>query len=549
MTDATGTYTLTGVTDTPITREAAANATVTYNITGNADTLNLTSDANSMVTITQTANVADVLNLLANGGTITLNETQTADKIFATVENGGKLITNGDYSGTSASGSLTYSGGGGSIIVGTSGTYSAAMLSQVVYGFKSSVDIFDDLHLKFSGVTGYSIATGTTSGQQTITINDTSGNFVFTTSGTTMTTGSYTSLTSGPLKLTADSTGGTNIAACFLAGVRILTPDGEVAVESISVGDLVSVVSSGKTVSEPVKWIGSRIVKLSNDAALDAYPVRVCTGAVADNIPHRDLLITSEHCLLVDDVLIPVRMLVNGTSIKVDTSIEDFSFFHIELEKHAILIANGMKTESYLDTGNRGNFGNIAISNLRPDYSINANHKSWATDAVAPLAVDRETVEPIWNRLVARSLERRMSKVEQAPGMVSDPNLRLKLDNGHEVRACWHDAQHYMFHIPHGRRAVRLLSRSAVPAEVIGPFVDDRRRLGVAVSSLVLWHGLDEQVIHPDKLTLWGWHHSDNASWTNGDAELDVPEAGAETYLDIHVSATMLYYDSTMLAA
>lgn len=549
MADASGTYTLTGTTGTPITREAAANATVTYTITGNADTLNITGDAGSAVTITQTANVADVLNLIANDGTITLSETQTSDTISATVENGGKVVTGGNFSGTSSSSTLNFGTGGGSFVLGVSGTYSAATLSQVIHGFTSSADTVDDTHLKFTGVTGYSIAAGSTSGQQTITIDDSSGNFVFTTSGTSFATGSYTSLTSGPLKLTADSTGGTNVTACFLAGTMITTPDGETAVEALSVGDLVSVIEHGKTVSRPVTWIGSRTMSLGAEAATDAYPVRIRAGAFAENVPHRDLLVTSEHCIHVNDVLVPVRMLVNDASIVIDTSITRFTYFHIELERHAILIAEGLQTESYLDTGNRDNFGNAAVPSMRPDLSIHAEHKSWTTDAAAPLAVDRAAVEPIWNRIRERATAIGLDPATQPVGMTNQPDLRLLLDDGQTLFPCWQSAQHYMFQIPFGTRAMRLLSRAAVPAEVIGPFLDDRRTLGVAVDKFVLWHGLDEQVIQPRWLELAGWYVGGGPSWTNGEAELDLPWVTDDTVLDVHLAATMLYRDDVSFAA
>jgi len=51
-------------------------------------------------------------------------------------------------------------------------------------------------------------------------------------------------------------------------------------------------------------------------------------------------------------------------------------------------------------------------------------------------------------------------------------------------------------------------------------------------------------------LALNGWHGSeDGLRWTNGNAELDLPEAGTETFLDIHLAATMNYQDEHRLAA
>ena len=89
---------------------------------------------------------------------------------------------------------------------------------------------------------------------------------------------------------------------------------------------------------------------------------------------------------------------------------------------------------------------------------------------------------------------------------------------------------------------MRLLSRASVPAETIGPFVDDRRRLGVAVDKLVLWNGLDDTVVPLAQLARDGWHDSEGSfRWTNGNAAINLPQAGAETFLDIHLTGTAVY--------
>lgn len=546
MTDTSGNYTLTGVTGTPITREAGANTTVTYTLTGAADTFNITGDAGSAVTITQTADVADVLNLVANDGTITLGETQTPDTIAATVENGGKLVTGGNFSGTSTSGSLSFGTGGGSIVLGTSGTYSAGTLSQLVSGFTNSSDILDDQHLKFTGVTGYTIAAGTTSGTQTVTIDDSSGNFIFTAKGTNLATGSYTSLTNGPLKLTADSTGGTNVTACFLAGVRISTPKGDVAVESLIVGDLVSVMEDSKIVSHPVKWIGNRKIKLSNGAKLEAYPVRVRAGAITDGVPYRDLLVTSDHCIHVGGHLIPVRMLVNDASITIDTGITSFTYYHVELDRHAILIADGLEAESYLDTGNRICFeDNMQV--LRPELFANQTHARWYTEAAAPLAVDRATVEPIWEEFRRRAVVLGFA-FPDAPVLVKDPGIHLVSDAGHRIMPTLTDGRFFAFVVPSDVKSIRLASRAASPSETTGPFLDDRRALGVLVGRIGVHQGRSytSLSLHLTDERLSGWHsvENDTCRWTDGDALLpvsDLSTLGEPTYIDIEVLAAGPY--------
>jgi hypothetical protein len=75
-------------------------------------------------------------------------------------------------------------------------------------------------------------------------------------------------------------------------------------------------------------------------------------GALADNVPHHDLRTTKGHSLFIDDVLIPVEFLVNHRSIFWDDRAQEVIVYHIELETHDALIANGAAAESYRDDGN-----------------------------------------------------------------------------------------------------------------------------------------------------------------------------------------------------
>ncbi len=324
-------------------------------------------------------------------------------------------------------------------------------------------------------------------------------------------------------------------ATCFLRGTMIATPGGETAVESLQAGDLVRVIENGVSVSRPISWVGGRSMDTARFGnRKEAYPVRIRMHAVSENVPHCDLLVTPEHCILVGDGLVPARMLVNGGSVIVDRSLPVYDFFHIELDTHGILLAEGLHAESYLDTGNRDLFvdGNAGVS-VGHDLPM-----------AAPLVVARDLVEAIWDRLADRARLLGFPCSDIAPALTDQPNLRLLLEDGRELDACWHDAERHMFHIPRNARPVRLLSRSGVPAEIIGPFVDDRRTLGVAVGKLVLWTGLQDVVVPTGAPGLGGWHTEEGTHrWTDGQAELDLPEAGPDTFLDVHLVGTGLYYD------
>ncbi|PHY94849.1 hypothetical protein CSR02_04105, partial [Acetobacter pomorum] len=102
-----------------------------------------------------------------------------------------------------------------------------------------------------------------------------------------------------------------------------------------------------------VIWVGKAHAtvrpELTDDEA--GWPVRILKDAIADGVPYKDMLITAEHCMFFKGKLVPVRMLVNGVSIFYDKSITSYDYYHVETEQHSVITADGMLTESYLDTG------------------------------------------------------------------------------------------------------------------------------------------------------------------------------------------------------
>ncbi|MFC3956211.1 Hint domain-containing protein, partial [Gluconobacter wancherniae] len=165
---------------------------------------------------------------------------------------------------------------------------------------------------------------------------------------------------------------------CFLSGSMIDTPKGDVPVENIRMGDTVIAYVHGVSQETTVTWAGKARATvrphLRNDEA--GYPVRILKDAVSDGVPYKDMLITPEHCLFFDGRFIPARMLINGSSIFYDKSITTYDYYHIETEHHAVIKADGMLTESYLDTGNRRAF--IQEGNL---VSLRNTNQNWENDA------------------------------------------------------------------------------------------------------------------------------------------------------------------------
>ena len=136
------------------------------------------------------------------------------------------------------------------------------------------------------------------------------------------------SATDGIVPPSSDGAGGADVTAlCFCAGTMLATPDGEVPVEDLAVGD--RVLTAGGEV-RPIVWIGLGRVLASRGRRTAATPVIVRKGALADNVPHRDLHVTKGHALWLDGVLIPVEFLVNHRSILWDDRAQEVALYHVE---------------------------------------------------------------------------------------------------------------------------------------------------------------------------------------------------------------------------
>jgi collagen type I alpha len=143
--------------------------------------------------------------------------------------------------------------------------------------------------------------------------------------------------------------------ACFARGTRIATETGLLAVEYLRVGD--RMIADGGEV-QPIVWIGQRTVNCRTHPRPETvWPVRIARGAFGDNVPVRDLCLSPDHAVFVDGVLVPVKLLVNDTSIRAKPA-DMVTYYHVELPRHDLLLAEGLRVESYLDTGDRSNFAN-----------------------------------------------------------------------------------------------------------------------------------------------------------------------------------------------
>jgi hypothetical protein len=207
----------------------------------------------------------------------------------------------------------------------------------------------------------------------------------------------------------ADSVfGAGSFFVCFAGGTRIRTDRGEAAVESLRAGDLVATVSGRGAPLKPVLWVGRRRVVLAGHPNADAIaPVRIRAGALAENTPSRDLLVSPDHCMFLDGALVAARLLVNGTSITVEAGLAEVTYYHVELEGHDVLLAEGAAAESWLDCDNRAWFENAPVARIGVGGTLAEAGSGWdASRACAPLLHGGEALAAIRAAIEARSADR-----------------------------------------------------------------------------------------------------------------------------------------------
>ncbi len=316
-------------------------------------------------------------------------------------------------------------------------------------------------------------------------------------------------------------------ALCFVAGTRIATPSGEVPVERLAVGNTI-VTASGCVA--PIVWIGTGRVMVARGRRSAATPVIVRRGALADNVPHCDLHVTKGHSLFLDDVLIPVEVLVNHHSIVWDDHAQEVAIYHIELATHDVLLANAAPAESYRDDGNRWLFSNANTGwGLAP------------LDACAPTLTGGPLVDATWRRLLERAVPR------PCVPLTGDPDLHLSVD-GLRLEGKPQADGAYVFRLPRVPTHLRIISRAGVPQELGS--ARDPRPLGIAITRITVRQASRLRLIDADDPALADGFHAFEADngfrWTDGDAGVPLSlfsGLAGSCELVLHVACATHYLD------
>jgi hypothetical protein len=173
-------------------------------------------------------------------------------------------------------------------------------------------------------------------------------------------------------------------------------------VEGLRVGDQVRTAAGDL---REVIWIGHRRIDCRRHRRpREVWPARVAAGAFGDLGPHRDLWLSPDHAVLVENALIPIRHLINGATIA-QVPVDVVAYHHLELPRHEVLLAEGLPAESYLNTGNASNF-----SNRNGPVALHADFSPllWEADSCAPLVVTGPQLDAArrWVNALASTAER-----------------------------------------------------------------------------------------------------------------------------------------------
>ena len=421
-----GTFTVNG--PTTITGDAsdAGSLTITAN---NTLTVEGTFTASGNLTIDSGATL-DTGNFVEKAGTVVLDN-GTIDPTAVEIHGGtlsgsgaliGDVVNNAEV--TASGGTLDIQGnvtGGGTLVVGSGATLeldgSVSSGNTLQFTADTGVAQIDDLlnssdHQQFNApILNFAPGDGldfATSGLGTFSdiTNATPGTYDSSTNTTALALDDGGSLVatltmegnySGTTFTVSQASGFVDVGAvCYCPGTLIQTERGQKRVEDLKIGDEVMTMSGAL---RPIKWIGRRSYSGRFAAGQkNILPVCVKAGALEDQVPRRDLWISPHHAMYIDGALIEAKDLVNDVSIVQLERADQVEYFHVELDTHDVIIAEGALSESFIDDDSRGIFHNA--------HEYPALYPKTATGIAqycAPRLEDGYEVETVRQRIALRA--------------------------------------------------------------------------------------------------------------------------------------------------
>lgn len=136
---------------------------------------------------------------------------------------------------------------------------------------------------------------------------------------------------------------------CFAQGTRIQTNQGYRRVENLRPGDMIQTMDNGP---QPLRWVGQKSVSTFGPLA----PVTFAARALGND---RILRVSPQHRMLIrgwktemlfgeTEVLVAAKHLIGGLGITQDKRPGKVAYYHLCLDQHQIIFAEGAPTESFL---------------------------------------------------------------------------------------------------------------------------------------------------------------------------------------------------------
>ncbi len=418
--------------------------------------------------------------IIAAGGTLVLDGNVTMSTGSLAIDAGASLDL-----AAAASGTVTFSGTNAELIIGDLGGDAISVAGMVGHDVIDLPGIAPSLVSYSGGV-----------------IRASTGSFALSIAGG-----------QPAVEIISDGHGGALITlggemACFAEGTRLLAPNGYKPVQAFAPGDPIITTGGAK---KPVRWIGRRVMQIGVRSAADTRPVIVMPGALGPGIPSRAIRLSPSHAVLLEGVLVPVLHLVNGATILRDRKSGAVTYYHLELDRHALVMADGLLLETYLDTGNRGQF------------EQETGTRGKATQPCAPLVTGGPALAKLRRHLHGIALKAGFTAIREpelyalAKGAKHLPEILPA--RGRQVAS---------FRLDPDAGRILLVARSAAPADT-DPDSDDRRELAICL----------RPPRQAEQLRLGaGWYQKapgDAGIWMSGSGELHI--APGTTALTLHLAA------------
>jgi hypothetical protein len=148
-----------------------------------------------------------------------------------------------------------------------------------------------------------------------------------------------------------------SFVACFTDDALIATPMGATPIANLAVGDMVMTRDHGP---QPIRWIGETKIKKKHLLEKpNLQPYRIKADCFGPGLPFRDLTLSPQHRVLTggkivremfgqDEMLIAVKHLEKVKKVQKPKVKGNVTYRHILFDRHEVIYANGLPTESLL---------------------------------------------------------------------------------------------------------------------------------------------------------------------------------------------------------